>query len=248
MLSNPRIGFGGSLGIGAAAVLWLIAQAVASDLLWSSFGTTMHAITLLAIFLLLLSGPVAFLFHQYATVRADLRAGRNVIARWHVEPKLFVAFSKAELSRDLGEKRSALILILIAIAIAFGAFASFDPEAAGGMLTMGAIVGSAMIIAFWLGNRTIRKHLQIRSGDIIVGTRGLLVNDVLHVWGNYLSWLSGVTLKQGTHPSLTITYSFLGRYGPQQVAVTLPFSPAELNLALQVKQKLTARAPCGSAE
>jgi hypothetical protein len=238
MLSDPRIGFGISLGVGATAALWIIAQAFVSELIWPTLGYATHAVTLLAIFLLVASGPVAFLFHQYAAVRADLLAGRNVIARWHVDPKSFQAFSKAEISRDLGEKRSALLLILIFMVVIFGAFALFDPEAAGGMLAIGGIVALAILIAFWLSNRVIRKHMQTRSGDIIVGTRGLLVNDVLHVWGSFLSWLTDVALKEGSHPTLTITYSVLARYGPQQVAVTLPLSPRQLDLALEVKLQL----------
>jgi len=30
---------------------------------------------------------------------------------------------------------------------------------------------------------------------IIVGTQGLLLNGVLHVWGGFLSWLSNVSLE-----------------------------------------------------
>ena len=238
MLSDPRIGFGISLGIAAVSALWLIGLTVDSDVLWSKLGYTMHAITLLAIFLLAASGPVTFLFHQYAAVRADLLAGHNVIARWHVDPKLFPAFSTAEASRDLGEKRSALNLILIFMFLIFGAFALFDPEAAGGMFAIGGIAALAILIAFWLGNGVARKHAQLRSGAIIVGKRGLLANDVLHVWGTFLSWLTEVSLHPGPHPALTISYSFLARYGPQLVTVTLPFSADQLDLALEVKRQL----------
>lgn len=241
MLSDPRIWLGISLGIGAATALWLIAQVFASELLWSTLGYSMHAVTLLSIFLLTLSGPVAFLFYQYAVVRADLLAGRDVIARWHVDPTLFSAFGKAEISRDLNEKRSALFLILAMLVFVFGAFALFDPKAAFGMFAFGGIAVLAILIAFWLGNRATRKRMHLRSGEVIVGKRGLLVNDVLHVWGSFLSRFSGAVLNQGAHPTLTITYLVLARYGPQQVTVALPFSPLQLNQALQAKQHLPRR-------
>lgn len=241
MLSNPRIGFGISLGVAAAAMLWLIGQLFASDLLWPLLSFTMHAVTLLAVFLFLTSVPAAFLFYQYTIVRADLLAGRNVVARWRVDQALFRSFSKAEASRDLGEKRSALYIILIFIAVIFGAIALFDPAAAGAMIASGATVSLVIVAAFFFGNRVIQKHLMMRSGEIIVGKRGLLVNDVLHVWGTFLSQLSEVTLKQGAHPTLTISYSVLARYGPQTVVVTLPFSPHQLSLVLEVKRQLGRR-------
>jgi hypothetical protein len=243
MLSDPRIGFGISLGVAAVSLLWLIGQLLDSGLLWPMLGYGMHAVTLLAIFALAASGPAAFLFLQYATVRADLLAGRNVIARWHIDPKLFRAFSKAEAARDLGEKRSALYLILVFMGLIFGAFALFDPEAAGGMLAIGGIVNLAILVAFWLGNRVARKHARLRSGEIIVGRRGLLVNGVLHVWGSFLTWFSGVSLHRGSHPALTISYRFLARYGPQQVTVVLPVSAGQLNLALEVRRQLGGNRP-----
>ena len=201
----------------------------------------MHAVTLPPIFLLMLSLPIAFLFYQYAAVRADLLAGRDVIARWHVDPKLFSAFGKAEISRDLSEKRSALFLILAMLVLDFGEFVLFDAKAAFGMFAFGGIAVLAILIAFWLGNQTTRKHMQLQSGDIVVRKRGLLVNDVLHVWSSFLSRFSGVALNQGSHPTLAITYFVLGRFGPQQVTVTLPFSPLQLNQALLVKQQLPRR-------
>jgi hypothetical protein len=238
MLSDPRIGFGAALAVAAVSALWLMGQALDSELLWPTLGYAMHAVTLLAIFLLVVSGPAAFLFYQYAAVRADLLAGRDVIAHWQVDPKMFRTFGKAEAARDLAEKRSALYLILVFMVVIFGGFALFDPAAAGGMFAIGGGVALAILLAFWLGNRVARKHAQLRSGEIVVGRRGLLVNDVLHVWGTFLSWLSDVSLHRGPHPALAISYAFVARYGPQQVTVTLPFSSDQLNLALEVERQL----------
>jgi hypothetical protein len=238
MLSDPRIGFGVSLGVAAVAALWLLAQWLAAEVLWPRLGYAMHAVTLLAIFLLAASGPIAYLFRHYARVREDLRAGRDVIARWRVDPELFRTFGRAAVARDSAEKRSALYAILLFMLLVFGAFALFDPQAASGMLAIGALAAAAIVAAFALGKRTALVHARLRSGEIIVGRSGLLANDVLHVWGSFLSRLSKVSLHQGRHPSLTISYFILTRLGPQEVSVDVPFSPDQLPLAQEVQRRL----------
>jgi hypothetical protein len=238
MLSDPRIGLGVSLAVAVVAALWLLAQWLMAEVLWPRLGYTMHAVTLLAIFLLAASGPTAYLFRQYARVREDLRAGRDVIARWRVDPELFRAFGKSAVARDLAEKRSALYAVLLFMLLVFGAFALFDPSAASGMLAIGALASAAIVIAFVLGKRLALAHARLRSGEIIVGRKGLLANDVLHVWGSFLSWLSKVSLHRGRHPSLTVSYFVVTRLGAREVSVTLPLSPDQLPLAQEVLRRL----------
>jgi hypothetical protein len=88
-----------------------------------------------------------------------------------------------------------------------------------------AAVALAVVLAFLFGNRVRRKQLEPRSGDIIVGTDGVLVNGVLHVWSAFLTWLRGATLEPGPPAILTIDYAFLARYGVQEVGVMLPVPP-----------------------
>lgn len=242
VLTDPRIGLRISFLAGAAAASWLLAQWVASDAIWNALsrflGYGIHAITFLSIFTLVACPFVALLFYRYARVKADLLAGRNVIARWKVDPASFMTFSPVAEARDRAEKRGALYLMFFFIALIFGAFALLDPEIAPAMLTVGAGTALILAVAFWLSNRVRKRHLQMRSGEIIVGTEGLLVNDVLHVWSAFLSWLVGAEIEQGPPSILTITYAFWGRYGPQFVGVMLPIGPGQMDLALAVKERL----------
>jgi hypothetical protein len=161
-----------------------------------------------------------------------------VIARWTVDPALFQAFGAAAEARDRAAKRGALYLIFFFIAAIFGVIALIDFEVAPMMLISGAAIALVMIIAFWLSNRVRKRHLQMRSGEIVVGTDGLLVNDVLHVWSVPMSWLCGAALEQGPDAILTITYATAGRYGTQHISVTLPVPPEAMALAEEVRRRL----------
>jgi hypothetical protein len=238
MMTDPRVGLRISLFVGAAAALWLVSLWPFSDAVWAAFGMGMHAITFVAIFLLVASAPVALLFQQLAAVRADLLAGRNVIARWRVEPALFETHSKKELARDEDEKRSALFLILGLIIASFGAISLFDPRAAGGMAAIGTGVCVIILAAYWLGGRAARERFELRTGEIIVGERGLVINGVLHVWGTYASWLSRVEIETGPPPALLVTYAYFARHGAQPATVSLPFTEDQMELAHLVQSRL----------
>jgi uncharacterized membrane protein HdeD (DUF308 family) len=128
-------------------------------------------------------------------------------------------FAPAALDRDRTDKRGALVLITAMLAVIFGAFALFDPEVAPAMLSIGAVVLLLVGGAYLLSGRIARRHLSFRSGEVIVGRDGLLVNGVLHVWSVPLSWLVGATLDPG---AMTVTYAHFIRYGVQTVDVLLP--------------------------
>jgi hypothetical protein len=78
----------------------------------------------------------------------------------------------------------------------------------------------------------------MRSGEIIVGTHGLMVNDVLHVWNVPMSWLVNVELELGPPAMMTISYVITGRYGPQHIGVLLPVPSEAIPLAEEVKRRL----------
>jgi hypothetical protein len=236
--SDPRIGLAVSLCVVAAAALWLLGQWVASDALWAVFGFNSHALTFFSIFFLLCGLAAAALFGRYASVKTELLGGRNVIASWRVTLAELKAFSPKANARDRAEKRSALYAILFGVAVIFGLFALFDREAAPQMLAFAAAFGAILVIAYWLGERVRRAHLQMRSGEVIVGTHGLLFNGVLHVWSTFMSWLEKVKFDQQDPPTLTITYAFLARYGPQSVSIMLPVPPDRVALAREIVQRL----------
>lgn len=238
MLSDPRIGLVGSLIIAGLGLLWFVALWLAGDEIWERFGYSQHAITFFSIFLTPTGIAVSFLFRRYARVKADLIAGRDVLARWTIDPKEFAAFGLRADARDNAEKRGALFFLLVLLAFVFGAFAIYDIEAAPMMLSFGGGVAFLIVLAYLWSNRIRRKHLTFRTGEVMVGRRGLIVNGVLHVWGGFLSWLSAASLEDGKHPMLTITYGYLARYGVQYVNVLVPVPRDCIALATKAAREL----------
>ncbi len=242
MLSDPRIGLIASLLLAGAGALWLLAQWLASDALWYALwpvlGYGTHAVTFLSIFLVLAGSAVALLFGRYARVKADLMAGRHVIAHWRVDPAQFQNFKVTASARDRTEKRRALYLIIFFLIVVFGLIALFDPEVAPPMMIAAATFALVITTAFLAGGYVRGRHLQLRSGEIIVGRDGLLINDVLHVWNIPMSRLVDVELDHKRPATLTITYAFLARYGLQFVDVLLPVPDNAIRLAQEVRQQL----------
>jgi hypothetical protein len=136
MRSDPRVGAMVSLGLAGIAALWLLAQVVASDALFDVLGSNVHPITFLSIFVLVSGLAVALLFRSYGRVKADLLAGRNVLARWTVDPATFKTVGAAAEERERGEKRGALYLIFFFVAVIFGGFVLYDPASAPFLLSV----------------------------------------------------------------------------------------------------------------
>lgn len=241
MRSNPLIGAWISFGVAATAAVWLVLQWVVRDDLFAALGYAMHAITLLAVFALIAGLAVALLFRRFARVRADLLAGRNVIARWTVAAAEFEAFAARAVAADRADKLGALALVVGLVLLIFGAFALFDPEAAPAMLGMAGVIALLMAGAYLLGGRVMRRQLEPASREVIVGTDGLMLNGVLHVWSAMLTWLAGVDLDQGPPATLEVSYAYLARFGPQYVTVMLPVPQSALPLARQVVEQLAPR-------
>lgn len=238
MLSDPRIGFYASLAVAGLGALWFVALCIAGDAIWERLHDLEHVITFVSIIAIAAGLAVSLLFRRYAGVKADLLAGRNVLARWTVDPAEFAKFSPQADARDRAEKTGALIFILVLMALAFGVVSLWDMEAAPMMLSIGGGVAVIIILAFLWSNRIRRIHLTFRTGEVIVGRRGLLVNGVLHAWGGFLSWLSGATLEKGPPAILTVTYGYLARYGPQYVSVSLPVPQDRMALAAEAAEAL----------
>lgn len=234
MRGDPQKGVIVSLLFAGVGALWLLGQWIAADAVWEVLGSGMHAITMLAIFVLVSGLAVAGLFRGYARVKADLLAGRNVVAQWRVDARQLETASPIAIARDESQRRGALYTILFFLAVIFGAFALFDPEIAPFMLGMAALVGAIVSLAFWLGNRSYRRQWQMRSGEVIVGRDGLLFNGVLHVWNTMLSWPGRAHFDEGPPPMLTITYKYAARTGAQPVHVQLPVPPERIDEARKI--------------
>ena len=228
MLSDPKRWMWGALGVAVLTGLWLLVQWPYGDELFSAMSYGLYAADLVAILALVAGAVVALLFWRFAQVRADLLAGRRVVGRWQVGAGDFAAFAGPAAAHERDDKRGALLLIAGFVVVISGGFALFDAEAAPIMLTVAALVIVLMALAYLLSGRVMRRHLAFRSGEVIVGRDGLLVNDVLHVWGVPLSWLAGTRLAPGL---MTVSYAFVIRFGVQIVEVMLPVPPAAETVA-----------------
>jgi hypothetical protein len=241
MLSDPRIGLNVCYALAAAAGLWVLANVLAGDALYDLIGDGVYPITMLAIFVGVSALAVGLLiFRSYARVKTDLLAGRGVIARWHADRDSFAAVGLISEAADRAEKRGALLLIFFFVAVIFGAFALFDPEAAPFMLAVGGAVVVMTTIAFVIGNRVRRKQLEFRNGDIIIGPDGLIVNDVLHMWGGFMASLDAAEVLAGPPEVLAIAYGTVTRAGRQVTRVLLPVPPAQRELAAEAAGQLLA--------
>ncbi len=224
MRFDPLRGLFASLFIVAASLVWVAALQFGDAVLFERLGYTMHAITLLAIFAFVAGLAVAGLFLRFHHVRAELLAGRRVVGQWRVDAATFAAFAPKALDADRRDKRQALAVVGFFIVVIFGGFALFDREAAPAMLGFAGATLALMVAAYALGQRAMARQLEYRDGEVIVGERGLLFNDVLHMWGAPLSWLTGARLSRDGR-ALQVDYAFLSRLGAQGVCVLVPVPP-----------------------
>lgn len=240
MVTDPRIGLAVSLGISAAATVWLAIQFVFDAELAAALGMTRHFVTYLAIVVLLSALAAALVFAQFHRVRSDLLAGRNVLAEWSVDAATFTRSAAAAEREDQKEKRGALILILAFTAVIFGGFAAFDPEAAPAMLGGGVAFSVVIVMAFLYGARVRRIQMLVRSDRMVVGRSGLMMNGILHVWAVPLTWLVGAELADRPPATLSVTYAVWGRFGPSSQTVVLPVPAQALALAQRAAPELNA--------
>lgn len=245
MLSDPRRGLIGALAVVAAALGWFAALVFAEDAIWARLGMSMHAVTFLAIFLALAGAAAAWIFMRFGQARADLLAGRDVLARWRVEAAQLAAFAPRALADEAADKRGALITIWVFLALIFGGFALADPEAAPAMLSAAAGVGVAVGLAYLIGRRVARRQLDFHGGEAIIGARGLMFNGVLHAWAVPLTRLNGARIvAQG--PALVVAYRYLTRYGFQSVEAAVPFPASAREEATRAAARLNALARGGT--
>lgn len=245
MLSDPRKGFVVALALVGAALGWFAALGSAEDAIWSRLGMAMHAVTFLAIFLALASAAAAWVFARFAQVKADLAAGRDVLARWRVGEAQLDAFAPGALADEAADKRGALITIWVFLALTFGGFALADPEAGPAMLSVAAGIGVAVGLAFLYGRRVARAQLAFHGGEAVIGARGLVFNGALHVWAAPLTRLAGARIvAQG--PVLVVGYRYLTRAGFQFVEAAVPFPPAARGEAERAAARLNALARGGA--
>jgi hypothetical protein len=246
MRSDPRIGYWVSLAIAGLSGLWLLSLYGFSDELYERLGSNMHAITFLAIFLLLTGWLVSRLFASFVRIRSELHGGRGVLGRWHVDRATWHKFAGPAETMERKDKLALLGLLYFFIALVCGGLALSVPRDAHifGYIALGMAV--LVTGAFLLGTHIYASQLQYRTGEIIVGRRGVSVDGVLHAWDNWLSWPEGAEVIERPVPMLVVGYGYWTRYGPQHVSVRMPVMAGDLAMAREVKAKVNALATGGA--
>jgi len=242
MRFDPLTGFRVSLAIAALAGGWLLAVWLAADDLYDRLGMSMHAVTFLAIFFLISAILVALLFRSFARIKADLAAGRGIVARWVVDRDTWTAFAAPAEEMQRGDKLALLGLIWGFVVIICGGLALAVPRDWHIFAWIGAGIGSIATLAFLAGTRVDRAQLEYRTGEVIIGRSGLLFNGILHVWDTWLSWLEDARYTDAPVAMLTISYAYWARYGPQGLSVRVPVPPGQDELGRQVEAQLRGNA------
>lgn len=219
MTADPRVLLAIALITLVVAGLWLISAWVFADWLHQSIGDLSFVLTLVALLAFFSAIVVSFIFYKLHVVKRDLSSGRNVIARWRISSADLDAFRKVALTEDDQEKRQALFTMFAFILVIFGAIAAFDQRVAAPMMITAVSLMLVLSIAYAVGKRITTSHLTMRSGEVIIGKEGVLVNDVLHVWAVPLSRLSDAGLANDV---MYVDYAYWGRSGPQCVTIRLP--------------------------
>lgn len=238
MRSDPRIGMMIAFAVAVLSAGWIAAQAILSDQLFAQLGYGMHALTFFSIFLLIAGVAVGLLFRRFASVRQELLDGTNVIARWTVDADTWSRFAKPAQRMERGEKQALLLTMYGLIALVCGGLALAVPDDAAIFAWIAVGIALIVTVAFLAGQRSFSEQLVYRGGDVIVGRRGVLVNDVLHVWAVWLSWLEGAAVSERKPAMLCISYGYWARYGPQSVTVLIPFAPEQVSLAVKARAAL----------
>lgn len=223
MLSDPRKALLISLIFVILPLFWFAALAFDADAAFDAVGDAGPPITFLSIVIFFIGAAVALVFRRLAAIKSELLAGRRVIARWRVGRQASRRFSHYADEEDEKDKKQTLYIVLGFLFVAFGGVALFDRKAAPTMLAIGAGVAILTILAYWLGRRATAAHLEFRTGEMIVGERGLLCDGVLHAWDVPLSWLADASLGP---MALEVTYAYYARSGAQYVTARLPVSDA----------------------
>jgi len=225
-LADPRRGLTIAVAVIVACVGWFVGAVLFEAPLAERLGMNRHAITFAAIVGGTFAVAAGLVFARFSAVREELLEGRRVLGRWQVDRETWAAVCDRTCSEDARDKRAALGFMLLAIVVCFGVFALIDKEAAAFMIGIG--VGSASLIAtaFLIGERVRTRQWQFRTGEVIVGERGLMADGVLHVWALPFNRLTEARF-QPRPPALIVAYGWLGRAGWQEATVVLPV-PADL--------------------
>lgn len=226
----------GAAALGAAA--WLAFYLLEGDAARAALGSGAHALAFLSFFLLIVAAIVLGFLHRFRRVRGALLAGRDVLARWHVDAAEWQRFRAAtEPETETGRRSTALAIAAFAVIVTAG-IALVVQKDFGILAAIAAGIACIGLAGWALGRRIERAQLAYRDGEVIVGRGALLCNGVLHVWQIIGSQLCSATLDERDPARLNLAYRYWTRFGPRLVEIAAPVPAGALPAARQACRDL----------
>jgi len=196
------------------------------------------ALSLVSFFFAISGVIVAIIFGSRAKALDGIVSGKDLLARWSVDPQTRKSAIELEFSEEKKAK-AGLFLVVLVITVVIGlGFVLVDREAGPIVFLVLLCVLVLVGLVAWSTPR-LRRHRSLRAtGEILIAKDGAYVNGMFHTWRLLGAKLEQALYTEGTPPVLAITYSAPVRYGRQSYTFTVPVPVGEEEAARRVADQL----------
>ncbi len=196
------------------------------------------ALALVSFFVAISGVIVALVFGSRARALDGIVSGRDLLARWSVDPQTRKGAIELEFSEEKKAK-AGLFLVVLVITVVIGlVFVLVDREA--GPIVFLVLLGVLVLVGLvaWSTPRLRRRRSLRAAGEILIAKDGAYVNGMFHTWRLLGARLEQVEYKDGTPPVLAISYSAPVRYGRQSYTFYVPVPAGEEEAGRRVADQL----------
>lgn len=146
---------------------------------------------------------------------------KELVVHWKYTKKEWEDYIEHEYNYRSGEKQLIAIFLSAFTILIFGLFILFIPE---GKLAMFFVMLGLIAMYAFLGYilPPLLHMIRKQKGEVIILTKGVLLNKTFHTWDMLLSKLGKVTIEQNPYHHISLTYKFVDRTGPRQYTIHIP--------------------------
>jgi len=196
------------------------------------------ALSLVSFFFAISGVIVAIIFGSRAKALDGVVSGKDLLARWRVDPET----RKSAIEREFSEEKKAkagLFLVVLVITVVIGlVFVLVDREAGPIVFLVLLCVLVLVGLVAWSTPRLRRRRGLRATGEILIAKDGAYVNGMFHTWRLLGARLEQALYTEGTPPVLAITYSAPVRYGRQNYTFYAPVPAGEEETGRRVADQL----------
>ena len=196
------------------------------------------ALSLVSFFFAISGVIVAIIFGSRAKALDGVVSGKDLLARWRVDPET----RKSAIEREYSEEKKAkagLFLVVLVITVVIGlVFVLVDREAGPIVFLVLLCVLVLVGLVAWSTPRLRRRRSLRATGEILIAKDGAYVNGMFHTWRLLGARLEQALYTEGTPPVLAITYSAPVRYGRQNYTFYAPVPAGEEETGRRVADQL----------